>query len=273
MPLSVLISIYSATTAQDLTACLDSLAAQTLPADEILIVEDGPLSEDTAKYLQQAKLLLPIRVLSYPKNRGLGLALRDGLLECSYELVARVDSDDRSLSDRFLKQVTFLNANPNISVVGGGLREWFNRAKRPICKVRNGPIDPRHIGNRARRRNPLNHPTVMFRRSAVLSCGNYQPCELFEDYFLWARMVQTGYQIINLADVLVETDVDLNYFSRRGGFDYLGKEVAFAQKLRQIGFFSRADLVLFLIGRIPVRLIPLHLRPIFYRLFLRNSPM
>ena len=118
MPLSVLISIYSATTAQDLTVCLDSLAAQTLPADEILIIEDGPLTEDTAKCLRQAKLLLPIRVLSCPKNRGLGLALRDGLLECSYELVARVDSDDRSLSDRFLKQVTFLNANPNISVVG-----------------------------------------------------------------------------------------------------------------------------------------------------------
>ncbi|MCP4951721.1 MAG: glycosyltransferase [Proteobacteria bacterium] len=269
MAFSVLMSVYTGTTAADLAACLKSLATQELPPDEIVIVEDGLILEDTAEHIRIATSSLPIKSIPFSSNRGLGPALHDGLLSCTHELVARVDTDDRCLGRRFSLQVKFLYSNPNIAVVGGGLREWYGTPKKKIGKIRNGPTNPEAITDYARKRNPLNHPTVMFRKSAVLESGNYQPCYLFEDYFLWVRMIQAGHRLVNLPDILVETDVDFDYFRRRGGVKYCLSEFAFAQKLCRLGFLSAKDVAFFVASRLPFRMIPWRLRPFFYQTFLR----
>ena len=267
--ISVLVSVYLGTKASDLAACFDSLLSQTLPAKEIVVVIDGPLPTDTESCLKNYCGQLPIKLLPFPTNRGLGLALRDGLVSCENELIARVDSDDISLPERFLKQAKFMKENPTISVVGSQLCETYNFRKSSSKVIRKLPITT-GVGRNNRIRNPLNHPTVMYRKSHVLSCGNYENCNLFEDYLLWAKIVNKGYQLANLCEPLVETTVDNEFFERRGGIKYVANEIALCKRFLDLKYFSRIDALIFLCARIPLRLVPNRCRKLIYLTVLRS---
>ena len=266
---SVLMSVYLGTKASELTTCFESLLSQTLPANEIVVVIDGPLTTDTKNCLNQYCGRLPIKPLPFPTNRGLGLALRDGLVACENELIARVDSDDVSLPQRFQKQTLFMVENSTISIVGSALCETYNFRKTLTKVIRNVPKSS-HLGRSHRIRNPLNHPTVMYRKSHVLSCGNYENCNLFEDYLLWAKIIQNGYKVANLCDPLVETTVDNEYFKRRGGIKYIFDEIALCKRLLALNYFSKINAATFLCTRIPLRLIPNPWRKFIYLTLLRT---
>ena len=269
MNISVLVSVYLGTKASDLAACLESLLSQTLPAKEIVVVIDGPLAADTEYCLNQYCGRLPIKLLPFPTNRGLGLALRDGLVACENELIARADSDDISIPDRFQKQVTFMVENSTISIVGSALRETYIFRRKSTEAIRKVPKTS-GLSRRNRIRNPLNHPTVMYRKSHVISCGNYENCNFFEDYLLWAKLIQNGYKVANLCEPLVETTVDNEYFKRRGGITYIINEIALCKRLLTIKYFSKIDAATFLCTRIPLRLIPTQCRKLIYRTLLRS---
>jgi len=271
MNFSILMSVYLGTKASDLAACLNSLLSQTLPAKEIVVVIDGPLTADTEICLNQYCDRLPIRQLPFPTNRGLGLALRDGLVTCENELIARVDSDDISLPDRFQKQVAFLAEDPTISIVGSALCETYNFRQTSTKVIRNVPKTS-GLSRRNRIRNPLNHPTVMYRKSHVISCGNYENCHLFEDYLLWAKIIQNGYKVANLCEPLVETVVDNEYFDRRGGIKYIVNEIVLCKRLLDLMYFSKTDAFIFLCTRIPLRLVPTRCRKFIYLTLLRSRP-
>lgn len=263
-------SIYAATRADDLDRCLASLSGQSLAPNQIVLVQDGPVESDVKRCIDNHSQNLPLDHLQFSKNRGLGRTLRDGLLNCDYEFVARVDSDDWSVPERFELQVDFLKKNPSISVIGGWLKEYYPAPDGPIGVVRQTPLEHASIKRAARRRNPLNHPTVMFRKPHVLASGNYEPCQFFEDYFLWARMLMSGYHLANIPHVLVETQVDPGYFSRRGGIAYVRHELYLLQQLKKIGFLSYVDTSIFILSRLPMRLLPLKARQRLYKDFLRN---
>ncbi len=269
MNFSVLVSIYLGTKASELATCLESLLSQTLPANEIVVVIDGPLTTGTEHCVNQYCDRLPIKLLSFPTNRGLGLALRDGLVACENELIARVDSDDISLPKRFQKQVTFMKENSTISVVGSALFETYYFRKASAKVIRKVP-KAGGLSRRNRIRNPLNHPTVMYRKSHVVSCGNYENCNFFEDYLLWAKIIQNGYRIANLSEPLVETTVDNEYFKRRGGIKYLINEISLCKRLLGLKYFSRIDAATFLCTRVPLRLIPNRCRKLIYLTLLRT---
>ncbi len=269
MNFSVLVSVYLGTKASELATCFESLLSQTLPAKEIVVVLDGPLTTDTEHCLHQYCDRLPIKLLPFPINRGLGLALRDGLIACEFELIARVDSDDISLPQRFQKQVTFMVENSTISIVGSALCETYNFRNTSTKVIRKAPkTSERSRKNRIR--NPLNHPTVMYRKSHVVSCGNYENCNLFEDYLLWAKIIQSVYKVANLCEPLVETTVDNEYFKRRGGLKYVINEIALCKRLQTLHYFSKIDAATFLCIRIPLRLIPNRCRKLIYLTLLRT---
>jgi glycosyltransferase involved in cell wall biosynthesis len=272
MSFSVLMSIYNATQAPELDHSLKSLAAQHLAPNQIVLVRDGPVQPKVEQCIEKYIGTLPFKHLHYSQNRGLGAALRDGLSACENELVARVDCDDRSVPQRFDLQVKYLADNPSISVIGGWMKEYYPQSQvgKPNTAVRKTPIEPTSVTCSARRRNPLNHPTVMFRKAHVLASGSYQPCMLFEDYFLWIRMLVAGYHLANIPHVLVETEVDSNYFTRRGGMAYLKHELDLLGKVRKLGFFSRTDATIFVLSRLPMRLCSPKAREVLYRMLLRG---
>jgi glycosyltransferase involved in cell wall biosynthesis len=274
MKLSVLMSVYHRESPEFLRQSLDSLAAQTIQADEVVVVKDGPLGNELDTAIDSYAGKLPIVVLQLKNNVRLGLALQAGLSQCRGELVARMDTDDICLPERFEKQLTFLERNPEVDVVGGAIAE-FDTDWTKIDAIRRMPCDAELVDRIARRRNPLNHMTVMFRKASVIAAGNYQNCNgpmvSLEDYDLWARMLMQGARIRNLEDVLVYARIGNSMLQRRGGFRYLQEEARLQYRFMKMGFLSKGQFVLNLVSRAPVRLAPVSLRAAVYRRVLRQN--
>jgi hypothetical protein len=155
-------------------------------------------------------------------------------------------------------------------VVGGGLKEHYKVGKNTTSVIRRTPANHIFIRQAAKLRNPMNHPTVMFRKTDVLACNSYEFCPLFEDYYLWAKMLINGYVLSNLPEVLVETEVGSDYFRRRGGITYVRNELRLVRELRKIGFLSPIEASAFILSRLPMRCAPVLLRQHIYRTLLRK---
>jgi glycosyltransferase involved in cell wall biosynthesis len=269
MKLSVLMSVYYKESPAFLCQCLDSLVAQTLQADEVVIVEDGPLGEALEAAIASYQACLPIVSLRLPVNVGLGGALRAGLPVCWGEYVARMDSDDICMPCRFQMQMDFLKRNPDVDVVSGTWAEFGEDCSRPHS-LRRLPATGPALLRYAKFRNPINHVTAVFRKSSVLAAGGYQSFHDFEDYHLWARMLRLGYRLHNIEEILVCVRVSNGMQGRRGGFSYFKHEIAFQSYLRKIGLLSATEYIGNILLRAPIRLTPEFVRAQCYKLFLRK---
>jgi glycosyltransferase involved in cell wall biosynthesis len=220
--------------------------------------------------IHQAKQLHPeLRSVVLPKNQGLGLALREGLQHCNYDLVARMDSDDIAKPERFAKELAYLEAHPETSVVGSWVDEFQDNTAKPLS-IRKVPEHHEALVRFSHYRNPMNHPTVMFRKADVEAAGSYQHCELFEDYDLWAKMIQQGYKLYNLQESLLWFRLTSQPFSQRGGLSYIGREMNFQKRLWHMGHISLGRMILNMLIRTLVRLIPRKWRKYSYLFFLRK---
>lgn len=266
---SVLMSVYAGESPEAFQQCLESLAAQTLPATEILIVKDGPLGDALEAVLRGFAGKLPIRTLQQERSLGLGAALRRGIQLCRHEFVARMDSDDLCVSRRFQVQMQFLETHPEIDALGGAILEFHQRPDEAGI-LRLVPSAHESIRTFARRRNPMNHPTVLFRKSAVLAAGNYRPRIGFEDYDLWVRMLHRGARFHNLEEVLIFSRCGNGLQNRRGGLAYAKREASLFWSFRRIGFMTTRAALLNIACRVPARLVPARMRSYLYRFFLRH---
>lgn len=223
--LSVLMSVYKNDNAEDFRTAVESISLkQTLPPDEVLIVIDGPVTNKLSETIHKLEEEIPyIRTHWFPKNNGLGNAMNIGVNLCSYDIIARMDADDISVSDRFEQQIGFLKDNPEISIVGGQISEFIYDTENVVGK-RQVPCQDNELSQYIKTRCPFNHMTVMFRKSDVLNVGNYQDWHYNEDYYLWIRMAEAGYKFANLPDTLVNVRVGKDMYARRGGWKYFKSE-------------------------------------------------
>jgi glycosyltransferase involved in cell wall biosynthesis len=269
MKLSLLMSVYEKESPAFLRHCLESVAAQSLQPDEVVMVEDGPLGVELADEIRSARTVLPIVSVQLQAHAGLGLALRAGLDACRGEFVARMDADDICAPGRFARQLDFLERNPRVDVAGGAIAE-FKQDRLAMRSVRRLPETSRELMSFAKYRNPLNHMTVMFRRRAVLDAGSYQPCAGFEDYHLWVRMLRRGYTLHNLPDVLVYVRCGNGMQQRRGGISYLLQELEFQRFLHSTGLLALSGCARNVLLRAPIRIAPAFVRSFCYDHFLRD---
>ena len=270
MRFSVLISVYHKEQPAHLQQSLDSIFYQTMPPSEVVLVEDGPLTEGLYEVISRAKQLHPEMItVTLSKNQGLGLALKAGLQRCSCDLVARMDSDDIAKPERFAKELAYLETHPETSVVGSWVDEFQDDITKPLS-IRKVPENHEALLRFSHYRNPMNHPTVMFRKADVEGAGSYQHCELFEDYDLWARMMQQGYRLHNLQESLLWFRLTSQPFSQRGGIGYIGHEMSFQKRLWHMGYISLGRMILNMLVRTQVRLIPRKWRKYGYLFFLRR---
>lgn len=270
MKFSVLMSLYFKERPEYLRQSLDSIFRQTLAVDEVILVEDGPVTPELEAVIREfQELYLELKVVPLPINGGLGNALNEGLKHCSYELVARMDTDDIAAIDRFEKQVSFMSNNPDIDICGSWLQEFEGDIsnKKAIKKV---PATHEEISEYAKSRNPLNHPSVMFRKKAVIDAGGYKPFPLFEDYYLWARMMVNGCKFANIPECLVNFRVSPDMYKRRGGFKYAKDSAKFQWTLHKLGIISAASAIKASILRGIIYLLPNHLRALIYSKLLRS---
>ena len=185
MQFSVLMSVYKNTKLSELKECIDSLEEQTVKADEYVIVEDGPVSEEVGNYLsEQQNQNIKFKLVILEKNVGLGNALKEGMEHCSYEIVARMDTDDICVSDRFEKQIKFFEEDDELSVVGSNIAEFVGSTDNVVA-YREVPTEHKAICQFLKKRDPFNHMTVILRKSHVMKAGGYLPWHFNEDSYLW----------------------------------------------------------------------------------------
>jgi len=219
MKCSVLMSVYEHDNPKFLKLALESIYNnQTKKPDEIVVVFDGVLTGDLYEILNEFKTGKEEIVFYYPQetNRGLGEALRIGTSKCTGDYIFRMDSDDISDPHRFEKQTAFIEAHSEIDVLGTDIVEFnttiFDAKKRKrVCP--NKHVD---IVKMAKQRNPMNHCTVCIKRTALLQSGGYETLMLFEDYFLWLKMIVSGHRLANISESLVYVRLGNDFNTRRG---------------------------------------------------------
>ncbi len=267
---SVLMSVYKNEKPEYLQQSLESILQQTILPAEIVVVKDGLLTDELDKVLDVfAKRSNLFRFLCFEQNRGLGLALRDGVEACSYEWIARMDTDDICKPERFARQVEYIERHPEIALLGTWIKEFSIDSDHPDS-VTELPCEHEAIVAYAKKRNPFRHMTVMFKKSAVLDSGNYRDFLWFEDYDLWVRMLQKGFQVANISEFLVDVRAGEDMFARRGGWRYLKQDLRFQKWLYEGGFVNAISYIENIIVRCFVRLIPNDARSWFYKNILRS---
>lgn len=267
----VLMSLYIKEKPENARACFESLLNQTVKADEWVIVEDGPLSLGMYDLLDEYQKKYPglIKRIGYSENRGLGAALQVGLLACSYDLVARMDTDDIARNDRFEKQIREFDADPELDICGSQIEE-FEDTPDVVVSKRIVPTTHQDIINYQKKRDAFNHMTVMFKKKAVLDAGNYQPCPLMEDTYLWARMICNGAKCKNIDEPLVCARIGKDLFERRGGWEYFKKYREGQKRVLSIGFISYKDYLEIILIQLIVSLMPGKIRGIIFKKILHR---
>lgn len=269
---SVLMSLYYKERPEYLRKCLDSLFHQTAMPNEIVIVKDGPLTNELETVLDEFERKNPqmFTFVSLPKNCGLGIALSVGVPHCKNELVARMDTDDVCRQDRFELQLREFEKDPNLDICGSHILE-FEGSTDNIVSKRRVPLVNEEIWKYQKRRDGFNHMTVMYKKSSVLKAGNYQSCMLMEDTYLWARMFLTGCKAKNVDDYLVYARVGKDMIKRRGGLAYFKKYKQGRKMVKETGYISWWDYYYTLAVQFVVALMPNALRSWVFKQLLHNG--
>lgn len=271
VPLSVLMSVYFKETPNNLKTAIESIVEQTYLPDEFIIVKDGLLTKELDSLLSEYDTNYEwIKVIQLDKNVGLGRALNQGLIHCRNEYVARMDSDDYSFPYRFQQQIEFISKHPDCDVVGGNIVEFDNDSGEDIS-LRRVPTTSDEIKQYLKKRNPMNHVSVVFKKSSVLDCGGYIDCPYFEDYYLWARMLKKQKKLVNINIEMVRVRAGLSMSNRRGNIKYIKCIINFEKKLLNLGLITYFDYFMNILIRIIVAILPNNLRYKFYQGRLRNE--
>lgn len=264
-PFSLLIPVYAGDRADFLErAFRSSVHDQTVRPDQVVVVQDGPVPAELAATLEVLVRDSPVRtsVVVLENNEGLANALERGLAACDHDVIARMDADDISLSERFAHQIAAMDRG--LDLVGSGMFEFIDE-NGTVLGRRIPPVGQEAIASYARFHDPFNHPTVMYRRSAITAAGGYLDVGPMEDYWLFARMIQSGARVDNLPEPLVMYRVGEGAYARRGGLLQLRTEFRLQREFRRARFTTRLQWLRNVTVRGGYRLVPVAIRRVAYR--------
>ena len=264
LPISCLCSIYINTTYEEILLALKSILVQDFLPKQIIIVVDGPIKKKIQIFINHLISEYKIFKIVYSyQNEGLGLALKKGLKFCDYDIVARFDSDDINLKDRLAKQYNYLTKNENIDILGTYVKEFNIKDNKIFSRLKIVPQTDAKIKSIINLRNPMNHPTIMFRKEAIIRSGSYISMNCFEDYYLWLRCKSKncGFYNSDYPSVAMKRQSNIK---RRHGLKYGFYELKFMYLClmkRLIPFHN----FLFMISRVLLRITPKFFSIIFYK--------
>ncbi len=265
---SVLLSVYIKETPEFFERSLESIYNQTVKANEWVIVKDGEISADLQSVIDKYKEYEDVKIkeVQLNENKGLGVALSMGVPECSYDLIARMDTDDIALPDRFEKQLAEFEKNTALDICGGQITEFETDENVPIAE-RKVPLSHDEIVAFQKKRTAFNHMTVMFRKDKVLESGNYKNMPYMEDDMLWVDMILHGAICINIDDTLCLVRTNRDMISRRGGLKYYKCYKNEKKAVLKTGFISRKQYIIVTLIQFCVCIMPKCLRKfVFFHL-------
>jgi len=264
-------SVYVKENPAFLEEAVESILHQTLKPSAVVIVEDGPLTPELYQVLEklEAQSSIPIKRCPLEQNRGLGLALQYGVLQCQYDVIARMDTDDIAVEDRFEQQFDLMEKE-NLDLLGGHIAEFIDQPDE-IVSYRRVPIKHEDIIAYQRMRSAFNHMTVMFKREMVLKAGNYEDGLYMEDDLLWLNMISAGARTGNVDQILCKVRVGAGMFERRGGLRYLKLYRQARQRMHARGQISYGEYLKSVLIQVVVALCPGFVRQFIFLKLLRKS--
>ena len=220
---SVLVSSYN-TKAKYIQECLDSIKNQNGHFGiELVWINDGSTELNTRilktflNKFQFSTRFTKVVYIENDRNRGLGYTFNKGNILCSNDIIFRMDSDDIMLPDRLKLQIEYMVNNQNVMICGGQVN----------CFNSNGEITSstshKSLSVEEYKKNPshwfLNHPTVCYRKKAILEVGNYNIniSRMAEDFELWLRFLKKYGYIHNMSEVLLNYRLHEEQLTHQGG--------------------------------------------------------
>ena len=268
---SVLMSVYHKENPIFLRNAIESVSIkQTIKPNEIVLIQDGPLTDELYHLIRYFESELPyFKTYSMEKNSGLGKALEYGVMKCTYDWIARMDSDDISIPDRFEKQVEYLEQHKNIDVLGSNITE-FGENPEDVISIKRMPNTHADIRAMLRRRTPICHVTAFIRKEKLLAAGGYQDLPYVEDYYLWARMFVNSSQFASVDESLVLVRVGNGMLARRGNKQQILSWKILNDYMYKNGLVSYLDVI---INKFLIRMflyMPVRMKEVLYKKVLRK---
>jgi glycosyltransferase involved in cell wall biosynthesis len=203
---------------------IDSIINQTVKPNEIILVEDGPISSELEYLIKHLEsCVATLKVVRLPNNVGHAGARQTAMDAATNDLIAVMDSDDIAVCNRFELQLKAFECNPDVSVIGGQIKEFVGTPDNVIGE-RIVPVNDSEIKTYLKSRCPMNLVTVMYRKSDVAKVGGFIDWYCEEDYFLWIRLTQSEFRFHNVNENLVNVRVGKEMYQRRGGWKYFKSE-------------------------------------------------
>ncbi len=234
--ISVLMSVYKSENAAYLSCALKSIwSDQEVKPDEVIIIKDGPLGDDLNTEIDRWKNVIGSRliILCNKTNLGLTKSLNIGIKAASGEYIARMDSDDISTPNRFMMQREYLDAHPDIDVVGGFIIE-FNHLHDNLG-IRKFPIDNKSVLRYIYKASPLAHPAVMMRKSLFDQGLSYnEKYRTSQDIALWFDVLKSGHKIGNLEEIVLKFRRDGDVYKRRSREKAYNEFIIYFRGIRDI---------------------------------------
>lgn len=255
MKFSILMSLYNNESPSNLDECLSSINNQSLMADELILVIDGPVSSSLLNIVDKWSGLLNIIKVQLSVNVGLGKALNHGLTYCKNNYIARMDTDDICLPNRFESQMSYITRNPDLAILGSNIIE-FNKDKESSKGIRKVPSSYEDILKYCKFRNPFNHMSIIFNKKIIQDVGGYQHHHYMEDYNLWLRVISNGYKVENINKNLVYARSNTASLNRRRGFRYIVSEFKLALLKSDLGIQKKHVALSFFMLRATSRAMP-----------------
>lgn len=269
---SVLMSVYSKENPLFFAESINSMINQTIKPAEIVLICDGKLTKELDdvinSYVNKYEKLF--KIVRFDKNYGLGHALKKGIEICSNEYIARMDTDDFSVNYRCEKELEVFNENNNIGIVSSNVGEFSDNID-CIDSIRQVPEYHEEIVKFMKKRNPFNHPAVMFKKSEVLNAGNYQEVRFMQDYFLWVDMISNGTIGYNIQENLVLMRANDKLFKRRSGSEYLSIQKQLLKKMKNQKIINSFEYSFLLIARSISSMLPNSVRKFLFKHVLRKK--
>lgn len=265
-PYSVLMTVYKKDNPDYFWQSLESMLTQSVKPDEIVVVTDGPITDELQDVIEELDNNYPgiIKEIRLNENVGLGTALKIGVPKCKNELIARMDSDDISLPNRCKLQLEAFAENPLLDIVGYSIKEFSGSVDNIVGK-RRVPESNAEIYKFGKLRDPFNHPTVMFRKSKVLSSGNYGDYRKNQDSDLWIKMLSHNAVCMNLSEDQFRFRFDKATYARRKNWMNTGSLLEIRYKAWRNGYNTLMEFFIISIGQLARYILPSYFQTILYK--------
>ena len=266
-PYSVLMTVYKKDNPDYFWQSLESMLTQSVRPDEVVVITDGPITDELQTVIDELDKNYPgiINEIRLNENVGLGTALKIGVPKCKHELIARMDSDDIALLDRCKLQLEAFAENPQLDIVGYSIKEFSGQVDN-IISERNVPESNAEIYKFAKLRDPFNHPTVMFRKSKVISSGNYGDYRKNQDSDLWIKLLSNNAVCMNLSADQFRFRFDEATYARRKNWLNTGSLIEIRYKAWKSGYNTFLDFFIISIGQLARFILPIWFQRILYKL-------